>query len=690
MKKIFLYTLIACVLSSAAIAQVDRTKAPLPGPAPEIKIGEPYFFELKNGLKVYVVENHKLPRVAFSLSLDREPILEGDNVGYVSMTGQLLRNGTSNRTKAQLDKEIDFIGASLSTSSSGVFASSLTKHKGKLLELMTDVLYNPAFPQEELDKLKKQTLSGLAQAKENPNSIAGNVRSTLVYGKEHPYGELTTEETVEKITIDDCKAYYEQYFRPNIGYLAIVGDITTKEAKKLVKKYFNNWESAEVKKDQYDIPKAPAKTYVALVDRPSSVQSVIRISYPVQLKIGSPEVVKARVMNQILGAGFSSRLMQNLREDKAFTYGASSSISSDRLVGRFTASSSVRNNVTDSAVYEFMYELQRIVTEEVTDAELKAAKAAIMGSFGRSLESPQTVASFAINTAIYNLPADYYSSYLKRLDAVSIADVKQMAEKYIRPENANIVVVGKGREIASGLGKFGEVKYFDVYGVEYEPSPEALLPEGLTVDKVIANYVEALGGKESIAKVENTSATYKASMMGREMEVKQLKTKGFKAKMSINMSGMVFMETVTDGKDAKASQMGQPAPLDDKTKEEQILANGLFAELMLVDLGAELKLTGMEKVAGSDAYTIEVTLPKGSTYTLYFDATTGLKTRYAKVMETPQGNFTQTVDFSDYKEVDGVKFPHILTQKMGTQNIKMEATAFEVNAPIPTDAFKVN
>jgi predicted Zn-dependent peptidase/uncharacterized membrane protein YkoI len=690
MKKTLIYIGIVCLLSNLAVAQVDRTKAPEPGPAPEIKIAKPAFFELKNGLKVYVVENHKLPRIAFSLSLDREPILEGENAGYVSMTGQMLMSGTKNRTKAVLDKEIDFIGASISTSSSGVNASSLTRHQDKLLELMADVLYNPSFPVEELDKLKKQTLSGLAQSKEDPGAIAGNVRSKLVYGADHPYGELNTEETVEKITVEDCKAYYDKFFKPNIGYLAIVGDITLKDAKKLVKKYFSEWERGDVPKDTYDVPQEPAKTYVAMVDRAASVQSMINISYPVPLKIGSADVIKARVLNQILGAGFSSRLMQNLREDKAFTYGARSSLSSDDLVGSFTASASVRNEVTDSAVFEFMYELNKIAKEEVTEAELKSAKASIMGRFGRSLESPQTVARFAINSAVYNLPENYYNDYLKRLDAVTIADVREMAVKYIRPENAHIVVVGKAKEVSAKLSQFGEVKYFDTYGKGYVPSAESMLPDGLTAEKVITGYVTAIGGADKINDIENVEMKYKASVMGRDMVITQIMTNDLKSKMSIDMGGMIVMESVTDGTEAKVSQMGQAAPLDDQTKEEQILTSGLFSELKLQNLGATLKLVGIEQLNDKEHYVMEVTLSKGSVYTLYFDATTGLKSRFSKSIETPQGNVVQVIDYANYRDVNGVKLAHLMIQKLGQQNVNMEVTSVKVNVDIPTETFKVN
>jgi len=347
----------------ASYAQVDRTNAPQPKPAREIKIGEYQSFTLKNGLRIFVVENHKLPRLQFSIQLLHKPMLEGAKAGYVSMAGDLMGTGTATRPKAQLDEEVDFIGASLSTSASGLFASSLTKHSGKLLELMTDVLYNPAFQQEELDKIKTQTLSGISAGKEDPGTISANVRSVLLYGKNHPYGELTTETSVEAITLEDCKRYYEEYFKPNNAYLVMVGDISLKDAKKIAEKNFARWEPAEIKNQEFPAPTPPQKTYVALVDRPASVQSIINIAYPVNLKIGSEEVLKARVMNHILGGDFSSRLNQNLREKHGYTYGSGSQLTSDELVGRFTASASVRNEVTDSAVHELLYEMKRIAGE---------------------------------------------------------------------------------------------------------------------------------------------------------------------------------------------------------------------------------------------------------------------------------------------------------------------------------------
>ncbi|MBL6446363.1 insulinase family protein [Fulvivirga sp. 29W222] len=690
MKTINFKILLALVfISFSVVAQVDRTKAPEPGPAPKIQIGQYQFFELKNGLKVFVVENHKIPRVAFSLTLDNEPILEKDKAGYVNFMGQLLRNGTTNRSKAKLDEEVDFIGASLSTSSGGVYGASLTKHKEKLLDLMTDVLFNPAFPEEELEKIRKQTLSGLAASKDDPNAIAGNVRSVLVYGKDHPYGEITTEETVKNINVEDAKAYYNKYFKPNVGYLAVVGDIKFKDAKKLVTKYFSKWEKGEIVQPTYKVPEAPEKTIVAMVDRPASVQSVINVTYPLQLEPGNPDVIKSRVLNQILGGGFSSRLMQNLREDKAFTYGARSSLSSDELVGSFNAYASVRNEVTDSAVHEFLYELERIRKEEVLEKELLAAKASVIGSFARALEQPSTVASFAINTSRYNLPEDYYANYLKNVSNTSLADIKAMAEKYIKPDHANVVVVGKASEVAEGLKKFGTVKYYDIYGNEYDPSAAGELPAGLTAEKVINNYVKAIGGIDKLSGVKSLKLNMGADMMGNSIDMKVYKKTPQKLLVEVGMGGNIMSKQVLNGEEAAVAQMGNSVPVNDQIKEELVIGSYPFPELKYDEIGIKVKLTGIEKVDTKNAYAVEVTYPSGAKVTQYYDTESGFKIRQTRVAKTTQGEVPMSTDYSEYKEVDGIYFPHLIVQPMGggmKMNIKTES--IEINPDISDDTFK--
>ncbi|MFC2080641.1 M16 family metallopeptidase [Bacteroidota bacterium] len=374
MKYRFIQLIIFLLVSIVLSAQIDRSKAPEPGPAPVIKVGEYKSFELKNGLKVFVVENHKIPRVSYSLLLDMDPFTEGDSIGYTSIAGAMLGTATTTRTKDQIDEEIDFIGATLNTSAGSVSGAALKKHNEKLLELMSDVLLNPVFNQDELDKLKKQTISDLAYGKSDPSYISGIVTSVLLYGKDHPYGEVTTEASVESITLDMCEEFNKTYFRPNIAYLAIVGDINLKEAKKLCKKYFGEWEPAEVPGHQYSIPQAPDSRQVSIVDRPHAIQSVVKVAHPVKYTVGTKDYVEARVMNLLLGGSATARLFMNLREDHAYTYGCYSNLNNDKWIGSFQASADVKNEVTDSAVYQILYEMDRIQTEIASVEEVDNIK----------------------------------------------------------------------------------------------------------------------------------------------------------------------------------------------------------------------------------------------------------------------------------------------------------------------------
>lgn len=686
MKNIF--SIILLLLVAVSYGQLDRSKLPTPATPRAIEIGDYESFELKNGLKIFIIENHKLPRVSYNLVLDREPILEGDKAGYLGMVGQMMRRGTDTRTKEQIDEEIDFIGASLGAGSTNVFASGLSKYNEKVLELMTDVAFNAIFPEEELEKIRKQTISGLAANKEDPGAIASNLNQKLLYGADHPYGEIQTEETTNNITVDDLKGYHAAYFRPNIAYLAIVGDVNPKAMKKLVKTYFGSWERGEVEKPVYEMPAAPEKNAVGIVSRSSAVQSTINITYPVDLQIGSEDVIKARVMNQILGGSGSAKLFMNLREDKGFTYGSYSSLSSDELVGRFNASAEVRNEVTDSSIVQIFYEMEQMQKGEIKDEEMTLAKNSIAGSFSRSLEQPQTVANFALNTARYNYPADYYATYLQKVQAVSKEDIQAMANKYLKRENAYINVVGKGDEIAEQLKQFGELKYYDTYGNEVDPSM-AKLPAGLTVESVLEKYKEALGGDAVINKIENVTMKMSASTMGQTLSVEQIQSKGLKSKTAVSMGPMVVMSSISDGTNAAVAQMGNKMPLDDATTEEQIITNSLFAELYLKESGAELSLSGVEKIDGKDAYGIGVKLPKGSTFTVYFYADSGLKARYYKVIESPQGSMISSVDYMDYREFEGSMFAYKINQKAGPQSIGMEVQEIQINQDLPADTFKV-
>ena len=698
MKKIGIL-IMAVTFSAGVFAQkLDRSKRPTAGPAPEIKLGKIESFTLENGLKVFVVENHKLPKVSFSLTLDIDPIMENDMIGYISTTGELLGRGTKNRTKQQLDQEIDFIGATLSPYSTGIYASALTKHQDKLLTLMSDILMNADFKQEELDKIKTQTISGLATSKDSPDAIASNVGSVLIYGKNHPYGEITTEETVEKITLEKCNEYYSTYFRPNVAYMAVVGDITLAEAKTLVNKYFSSWEKGDVPNHKYRTPTAPEQTKVAFVHKEGSTQSIVNITYPVNLKKNSPDIVKARIMNAILGGGSTGRLFLNLREGHGYTYGAYSSLSSDQLVGDFNANAKVRNEVTDSSITQFMVELHKMIDEKVTAEDLQNVKNYMSGTFAYTLQDPKTIARFALNIEKYNLPADYYSTYLKQIEAVTIEDVQAMAKKYIKPDNAIILVVGD-KAVADKLGVFSAdktVAFYDNYGNDWvEPLKSA--PEGVTAQTVLDQALVAKYGMgkgksldKKLKKIKDITVKMKASIQGQTIDVTRYQKAPNKFVQAMSMQGTVVQKQSFDGTKGKISGMQGNKDIEGDELASLKISSIMFNDTKYEELGFKFELLGIEPVNDKDAYKIAVTKPNGDLETEWYNVETGFQVKSVSSQKNEQagGDVLIVVEFSDYKEVNGIQYAHKIKQSFGPQSLDMEVLSIEFNTKLADDVFE--
>ena len=666
--------------------KLDRSKQPAAAPAPVIKIGDYQSFELANGLKVFVVENHKIPRVSYSLVLDFTPIFEGADAGYVDFAGQLMRTGTTTLSKDQIDEAVDFIGASFNPSADGFSASCLSKHNEELLGIMSDVVLNATFKQEELEKIRTQALSGLEAEKNDPAAIATRVSAKLVYGATHPYGEMMNEESVKKITLDKCNEFYKNYYKPNVGYLAIVGDITLAQAKPLIEKYFGSWQRGDVPLKTYTAPKAPAKPVVAIVDRPNAVQSTLNVSYPLDLKPNSPDVIKAQVTNTVLGGG-TFRLFNNLREKHGWTYGAYSQLTRDKLIGRFTASAEVRNPVTDSSLTQIIYEMGRLRSEPVPVDELSMVKNYMMGNFGRSLENPATVANFAINTARYNLPKDYYANYLTNMSAVSSSDVQAMAQKYITPDNAYMLVVGKAEDVAPKLAQFtkgGKIQYYDIEGNFYDPSKKVkAAPAGITAETVLSNYVIAAGGAKNLLKVKDLTMHMTSSMQGMTLAFDFFRKAPDKFMVQVSMGTNVVQKQVFDGTRGKAisPMQGEDKELEGKELETMKYEAILNPELDYASHGFKAALLGMEEVNGKDAYKIEVTYPNGSKKTDYYDAVSNLPVRSI--------GDNGVSDYGDYRAVNGVMFPYSVSQEMGPQTMKLVVASIEMNTKMKDDVFMI-
>ena len=644
----------------------DRTQ-PKPGPAPSINIKKPVTFTLSNGLKVLVVEDHKLPRVSFNLSIDNAPYAEGDKKGVDELTGSLIGNGSLKIAKDAFNEEIDFLGADINFSTDGAYASGLSKYSKRILELMAEGALNPNFTQEEFDKEKDKLIEGLKTQEKSVPVVAGRVENVLVFGKSHPSGEYLSEKTINNVTLADVNNHYSTYFVPEHAYLVVIGDVKFKDTKVMVEKLFGSWAKATAPNLSYSAPKNVQYTQINFVDMPNAVQSEISLVNSVNLKLSDPDYFPVIVANQVLGGDFNSYLNMNLREAHGWTYGARSSIGVNKYtVSKFKANSQVRNMVTDSAVVEFIKEIKRIRTEKVTDEALNNVKAGYVGRFVMQVEKPQTIARYALNIETEGLPADFYENYIKNIQAVTADDVMRVMNKYVLADNIRILVTGKGTDVIPGLEKLKiPIFYFDKFGNPTEkPKMKKPAPAGVTVKTVLDAYITAIGGAKAVAAVKTISSVGSGSIPQAPAPLKYTTKKDVKGQSSlkIEMEGMgELTKQVINTKGGYSVNQGQRKELTAEELAEKKASATTFEELLLVNK-TDLVLDGIEPMNGSDAYAI-----KNGKTTLYYDVKTGLKLAESKLVEKGDKKMTVSTNYTDYREVKGVKVPFEIIINQGME-----------------------
>ena len=663
------------VLSSLFLTLImqaqDRTQ-PIPGPAPKINIKKPETFSLPNGLKVLVVENHKLPRVSYSLTIDNTPYAEGNKKGVDDLTSSLIGNGSTKTAKDPFNEEIDFLGANINFYSSGASASGLSKHAKRIMELMAEGALMPNFTQDEFDKEKEKLIEGLKTQEKSVTAVASRVERVLAYGKSHPSGEYLSEETINNVSLEDVKENYRTYFVPEHAYLVIVGDVKTKDVKKLVENLFGSWTKATAPRLSYSNPSNVQYSQINFVDMPNAVQSEITILNTVNLKMTDADFFPVILANQVYGGDFNSYLNMNLREAHGWTYGARSSIGFDKnIYSLFKANTQVRNAVTDSAVVEALKELKKIRTEKVTDEILNNVKAGYVGKFVMQVEKPATVARYALNIETEGLPKDFYENYIKNIIAVTPDDVMRVANKYFLQDNLRILVVGKGSEVIAGLESTKiPMFYFDKFGNPTEkPAMKKPVPAGVTAKTVIDAYVAAIGGDKAVKAVKSIAYTGSTTIPQAPMPLSYSSKTDSKGRMMIelSMAGMgSIMKQVVNGNTGYMMQQGQKKVLEGEELAKMKESAVLFNETLLATKTG-VTISGIEPMNGSDAYAVV----DGDT-TYYFDVKSGLKTAESSTEEQGGQKMTRVTNFNDYRAVKGVKVPFNTIMNVGFElDIKM-------------------
>ena len=688
MKKIILI-ITALIFTLNINAQLDRSVMPTGGPSPKIKLDKPKEFKLKNGIKVLVVENHKLPRVNYSLRFDRKPIVEGEKAGVISLLGSMLGNGTTSISKDEFNEEVDFLGASVNVGFGSGFAFTLTKNNERVLDLFSDAVINPLLTEEEFEKEKEKLIEGLKSQKKDIDAISGRVGDALSYGKNHAYGEFITEQTIDNISFQDVLDYHAKYFIPNNVYIVVIGDVNYKNVKSLISEKFGTWKKGKNIDDPEPVlTENVALTEINFVDLPTATQSAIQVTNNVDLKMTDEDYFAALMANDILGGGGEGYLFKNLREDKGYTYGAYSSIGSNRYgVSKFRAGAKVRNMVTDSAVSEIVKEISRIRLEKVDSELLKNAKAKYVGSFIRNAENPQTIAGYALNIKLNNLPDDYYESYLENINSVSEADVKKAANKHFKIANTRIVVVGKGSDVVANLEEVGfPINYYDQYANPIaKPIFNKAIPEGLTAVDVINNYISAVGGKSNLESVNTVvmkaDVTIPGAPFAPQATMRQKLPNKSSFVIEVNMQGqkMTLSKTTFDGERGYSEMQGQRVEFDEKQLDENKKIKGIFEELYFKP--EELELVSINSVNYQDAYKVKVTVD-GKESHRYYSVESGL---LLSKEDTDDNNNVVTTNYGDYKSVQNVMFPFYM--ELPAQKLEFKTNSIEINKEIKDSSF---
>jgi predicted Zn-dependent peptidase len=559
---------------------------------------------------------------------------------------------------------------------------------------MQDVLMNPTFPESEFARIKKQAESGLLAAKSSPDEMAGNAERKINFPN-HPNSDVMNEASLAAITREDIVANFKQIFTPDGAYLVIVGDINKEQASKMVDQYFGSWKGTAVYKQDYSSLFKNKGNRVIFVNKPGAVQSVINVTFPVAVRPGEKDQLALNVLNSIFGGGaFGSRLMQNLREDKAYTYGCYSDLQVTRDGSWLSASGSFRNDVSDSAITQLLYEFNRIAEGYVTEDELNLAKSVMAGGFARSLESPQTIARFALNIIRNNLESDYYQNYLKRLEAITKEDVLNMAQKYFT-NGFNIIVVGN-EAVLDKIKVFdadGKIEKLDAFGNEVKDVKKATI----SADELLTNYVNAVTLTNSpkalakkMKKIKSISKETSITIPGAPMTLKltEVNIAPNKEAMKLEAQGMVFTSSYFDGTKGaeKNMQTGEKTMTEAEITAKKKSA-GFFPEMSYKTTGMTYELKGIETINNKDYYVLATNDGESQRFD-YYDVKTYMKYKTNSISQQGGESAEITVMYDDYREVNGLMIPYKLVQVIG--EMSLEGTVKEVlfNSKIDDSLFK--
>ncbi len=447
---------------------LDRRIAPINLEPIRASFPETVEHTLSNGLKAMIYEQHHVPIVHLRLFIRAGSVLDGKTPKASSFVFALLQQGTHTRTAKDIANEIERIGADLTTSSSVDFGNiSLTlmsKHVEKGLEILSDMVLNPAFAEDEIEFVRQQSLNRLQFSKADATRLSAEAFNRLIYAP-HPYGNpsLGTVESLKALTREHIRTFYSTHFLANRSFITIAGDVTTDSMLSLLDQYFGTWSAHEFEEPSFALPAQRLAPQVRIVQKDSAAQSVLNIGH-LSIARNHEDFIPLQVANMILGGYFGSRLNMNLRETHGFTYGVRSAFNALRLAGDFSITTQVRNETTGEAIAQILLEVERFLHDGVSEKELNAAKRFMTGNFVIQNESASSIAARLANIEIYELPKSYYNTYIDAINAVERSELLRTVQKHLHPQSFLFVIAGNLNTLRPQVERFGTLSVEDADG----------------------------------------------------------------------------------------------------------------------------------------------------------------------------------------------------------------------------------
>lgn len=689
MKKVILLFGILIMVGSNMLSNevIDVTKMPEPLPSKEFVFPKYQETKLENGIKVFIVEDKEQPTFSFRILIPGGSSLDKEKPGLAELTAEMLTKGAGELSALEIAKKLDGVGASLEVTSQpdyfAIYGSCLTKHIPTLLDILSDVLLRPTFPNDELEKLKPRIIASIRNEKSRPSSLAATLTRKILYGESHPYGKHKTEASINSITIDDIKNFYAKFFVPDWVSIVIVGDVKEKEIISIFNEVLKNWKKANVPPILLP-PLSPSPLGVYFVRRPASVQSSIVVSTPT-VEINHPEYETLELASSIMGSGFAGRLFRTLRETYSYTYTPFGYQTRSKYANRFACGADVRNQVTDSAIDVIKEQLLLLATEPASEEELNRIKKVEIGNYLMSFENSDFVARLVQDAYFNGIPISKVKDYPKRVEQMTPYDIQRVAKKFLHPDKAYIIVVGNP-EVLPKLEKFGKIYEYDLDLNPLSGEKAKLEKVAISPKELIEKYANSRGGQQFLEKVKsiiiegNAKLTYQGqSLNGKIVE----KFKSTLKKYQFVDFGMFQNEIWFNQNEGWGKIQGNLEKLDKSEVDKLFFEIALMKDFDQILNNFKIEILGKQ----GDNLLVKFFNAQGFEAIAYFDLKTFLIHKLELIENSPQGPMPVTIEYQRWENVDGFYFPVSMKTTNPMFILELE-NHFQINPEIDDSEFK--